>query len=164
MAMYDAKKSGRNCVIFNQQGNRKIGMETTSSIILHLIWDRSYACGEPTIDEGHQKLFELANRLIDSAFTRKENPKEFDSDLEKLLTHVAQHFADEETILAQHNYSDLDLHAHDHRVLIEHAQKLRDSALAGGVTINEFVSFLAYEVVAQHMLKTDRNFFSLFNR
>jgi diguanylate cyclase (GGDEF)-like protein/hemerythrin-like metal-binding protein/PAS domain S-box-containing protein len=164
MAMYDAKKAGRNCVIFSKQGSRQIGMEPTSSIILHLIWDNSYACGEPTIDEGHQKLFELANRLIDSAFSRNENPQEFNSDLEKLLAHVAQHFADEEAILARYNYSDLDVHAHDHKVLIEHAQKLRDSALAGGVTINDLVSFLAYEVVAQHMLKTDRNFFSLFNR
>jgi hypothetical protein len=36
--------------------------------------------------------------------------------------------------------------------------------LAGGVTIGELVSFLADEVIAQHMLKTDRKFFPLFNK
>jgi hemerythrin-like metal-binding protein len=100
--------------------------------------------------------------LIDSAFTRNENPQEFDSDLERLLAHVVQHFADEEVILARYHYNDLEAHAHDHKILIEHAQKLRDSVLAGSVTIGELVSFLAEEVVAQHLLKTDHKFFSLF--
>jgi diguanylate cyclase (GGDEF)-like protein/hemerythrin-like metal-binding protein/PAS domain S-box-containing protein len=163
MAMYEAKKTGRNCVVFNKQSSSKTGMDNEGSTILYLDWHSSYACGELTIDDEHRKLFELANNLIDSAFTRNENPQEFDSDLARLLAHVARHFADEETILARYQYNDLDAHAHVHKVLIERAQKLRDSALAGGDTIKELVNFLAYEVVAQHMLKTDRKFFPLFN-
>ncbi|MBU1425780.1 MAG: diguanylate cyclase [Gammaproteobacteria bacterium] len=163
-AMYEAKKAGRNCVVFNKQSRGKTGMDSNNATILHLEWHNSYACGEPIIDDEHRKLFELANNLIDSAFTRNENPREFDADLERLLAHVVQHFADEEAILARHHYNDLEAHAHDHKVLIEHAQKLRDSALAGGVTIGELVSFLAEEVVAQHMLKTDHKYFPLFKR
>jgi diguanylate cyclase (GGDEF)-like protein/hemerythrin-like metal-binding protein/PAS domain S-box-containing protein len=164
MAMYEAKEAGRNCVVFAKQGSSKTDIDNNGSTILHLSWHDSYACGESTIDDEHLKLFELANNLIDSAFTRNENPQQFDSDLEKLLAHVVQHFADEEAILARHHYSDLEVHAHDHKVLIEHALKLRDSALAGGVTIGELVNFLAEEVVAQHLLKTDRKFFTLFNK
>jgi diguanylate cyclase (GGDEF)-like protein/hemerythrin-like metal-binding protein/PAS domain S-box-containing protein len=164
MSMYEAKKAGRNCVVFSTQSSSKTDKDSNSSVILHLNWHNSYACGEPAIDDEHQKLFELANSLIDSAFTRNENPQKFDSDLERLLAHVVRHFADEETILARHHYNDLDAHAHDHKVLIEHALKLRDSALAGGVTIGELVSFLADEVIAQHMLKIDRKFFPLFNK
>jgi hypothetical protein len=48
-------------------------------------------------------------------------------------------------------------------VLIEHALQLRDSAAAGNVTIGELVSFLADEIVAQHMLKMDREYYPLFN-
>jgi diguanylate cyclase (GGDEF)-like protein/hemerythrin-like metal-binding protein/PAS domain S-box-containing protein len=162
MAMYEAKEAGRNCVVFNKQGSSKTGIDNKGSTILHLIWHDSYACGESTIDDEHRKLFEFANNLIDSAFTRNENPQQLDSDLEKLLAHVVQHFADEEAILARYHYNDLDVHAHDHKVLIEHALKLRDSALAGGVTIGELVNFLAEEVVAQHLLKTDHKFFPLF--
>ena len=163
MAMYEAKEAGRNCVVFNKQSSSKTGMDN-SATTLHLNWHNSYACGEPAIDDEHRELFELANNLIDSAFTRNERPREFESDLDKLLAHVVQHFADEETILARYHYIDLDDHAHDHKVLIEHAQILRDAALAGNVTIGELVSFLAEEVVAQHLLKTDRKFFPLFNK
>jgi diguanylate cyclase (GGDEF)-like protein/hemerythrin-like metal-binding protein len=164
MAMYEAKNAGRNCIVFNRPGSSKTGIDNNNSSILHLIWHDSYACGEPTIDGEHRKLYELANNLIDSAFTRNENPQQFDSDLDKLLTHVVRHFADEEIILARHHYNDLDVHAHDHKVLIEHALKLRDSAQAVGVTFGGLVNFLAEDVVAQHLLKTDRKFFPLFTR
>jgi diguanylate cyclase (GGDEF)-like protein/PAS domain S-box-containing protein/hemerythrin-like metal-binding protein len=163
-AMYEAKKAGRNCVVFNKQGSSKTSIENKDSNILHLIWHDSYACGEPIIDDEHRKLFELANNLIDSAFSRNENPQQFDSALDILLAHVVKHFADEEVILAQHHYNDLDVHAHDHKALIENALKLRDSALAVGVTIGGLVNFLAEEVVAQHLLKTDRKFFPLFTK
>jgi diguanylate cyclase (GGDEF)-like protein/hemerythrin-like metal-binding protein len=161
MAMYEAKKAGRNRVVFNKQSSSKTGMDIGPAI-LHLNWHDSYTCGDPTIDDEHQKLFELANNLIDSTFSRNVNPQEFDLGLERLLAHVVQHFANEEAILARYHYNELDVHAHDHKVLIEHAHKLRDSALAGNITIGELVNFLAGEVVAQHMLKTDRKFFSLF--
>jgi hemerythrin len=75
--------------------------------------------------------------------------------LEKLLAHVVQHFSDKEAVLARHHYADLDVHARAHKVLIEYALQLRDSAAADGVTIGELVSFLADEAVPQHMLKTD---------
>ena len=130
--------------------------------MLRLNWHRSYDCGESTIDHEHRKLFDLANKLIDSAFTRNENSKVFDSAMEKLLAHVVQHFADEEAILAQHHYADLADHASAHKELISHALKLRDEAAVGGVTIGELVNFIAGDVVAQHMLKVDRKFYPLF--
>ncbi len=164
MAMYDAKKAGRNCVVFNQQSGSKTSADRQSPTILHLNWHASYDCGESTIDDEHRKLFEIANQLIDSAFTRDEDPLKFDSELERLLAHVVHHFADEEAILERLHYSDLDSHVHAHKILVEHAAQLRDTALAGGVTIGELVDFLAEEVVAQHMLKTDRKFYPLFDK
>lgn len=162
MAMYEAKNAGRNRVVINQQGGSKVGAVNQSATILRLNWHESYDCGEPTIDQEHRKLFELANSLIEADFTRDENPQQFDAALEELLAHVVQHFADEEAVLARHNYADLEAHAHAHKLIVEHALQLRDKAAAGSVTIGELVNFLADEVVAQHLLKTDRKFYSLF--
>jgi hemerythrin len=129
---------------------------------LHLNWHESYDCGEPTIDQEHRKLFDLANELINAAFKRKSNPHDFDDALEKLLAHVVKHFADEEAILAQHHYADLHIQVRAHKMLVEHALLLRDAVAAGGVTIGELVDFLADEVVARHMLQLDRMFYPLF--
>lgn len=161
-AMYAAKNGGRNRVVVDQHGNSDVWAADQSATILHLSWHESYDCGEPTIDQEHRKLFELANTLINTAFKRESNPHEFDEALKKLLTHVEQHFADEEAILALHHYADLDVQVRAHKMLLEHALLLRDAAATGGVTIGELVDFLADEVVARHMLKVDREFYPLF--
>lgn len=163
-ALYAAKNGGRNRVVIDPQGSSDLWATDQSAVILRLNWHESYDCGEPTIDQQHRKLFELANILIESAFGRGENPKLFDSALVKLLEHVVQHFTDEEAILARHHYAGLDVQAHAHKGLIERALQLRDAAAAGGVTIGELVEFLADEVVAKHMLKIDREFYPLFKK
>ena len=161
-AMYAAKNGGRNRVVVDQHGNSDAWAADQSATILHLSWHESYDCGEPTIDQEHRQLFELANTLINAAFKRESNPHEFEDALKKLLAHVVKHFADEEAILARHHFADLDDHVRAHKILMEHALRLRDAAAPGGVTIGELVDFLADEVVAQHMLKVDREFYPLF--
>jgi hemerythrin-like metal-binding protein len=158
-----AKGSGRNRVVIDKQGNSDLWAKSDNSSVLHLNWHDSYNCGQPVIDAEHQKLFGLANALIAAAFRRGEDPDGFDQAMTGLLSHVAKHFADEEAILAEHHYPGLDLHARAHKRLVGRALELREAALAGGVTIGELVDFLADEVVARHMLKTDREFYPLFD-
>jgi len=162
-AMYAAKRSGRNRFVVDQHGSSDLWATDQSAMILRLSWHESYDCGEPTIDLEHRKLFELANALIDATFRRATNPREFDEALSKLLEHVVHHFADEEAILAKHHYAGLEEHAQAHKRLVARALELRDAAAAGGVTVGELVDFLADEVVARHMLKTDREFYRLFS-
>jgi diguanylate cyclase (GGDEF)-like protein/hemerythrin-like metal-binding protein len=163
LAMYQAKEDGRNLIrFFDPHGGSDIHLADQTAKMLRLSWHESYDCGDATIDQDHRKLFDLSNTLIESAFTRSESPQQFDFALEKLLAHVVKHFADEEAILARHHYPDLDAHIHAHKVLIDHALQLHDAAAAGDVTIGELVNFLADEVVAQHMLKMDREFYPLF--
>jgi hemerythrin-like metal-binding protein len=128
-----------------------------------LNWHAVYECGQHTIDQEHRKLFDLANVLIEKGFSRDDDPHSFELALEELLAHVVQHFKDEEAILALNQYADLDAHVRAHKALVTRALQIHSEVLDGGVTIGELVSFLADEVVAQHMLKVDRKFFPLFN-
>lgn len=161
-AMYAAKSGGRNRVVTDQRGSSDSWLVDDEAAILHLSWHESYECGEATIDQQHRLLFDLANQLINAAFKREAKPREFDAALQRLLAHVAQHFNDEEAILAERQYPGLALHAQAHKKLIEHALKLRDTAASGGVTVGELVEFLADDVVARHMLRADREFYPLF--
>ena len=164
MAMYQAKEDGRNLIrFFDSQGSNEEQVLAQEGKLLRLSWHESYSCGEATIDQQHRKLFELANLLIESAFTQNENPEKFDLAWDKLLAHVVKHFADEEAMLLSHGYIDIEAHALAHKALVERALQLHNSVGGGSVTIGELVNFLANEVVAQHMLKVDRKFFPLFN-
>lgn len=162
-ALYAAKNNGRNRGMIDARGNSDAWASLSeNSMILHLNWHNSYNCGQPVIDEEHQKLFDLANVLMNAAFARGENPQVFQQALDTLLEHVVKHFADEEAILKKHHYPDLEIHARAHKRLVERALQLRDEAAVGGVTVGELVDFLGDEVVARHMLKTDREFYPLF--
>ena len=164
LAMYQAKEDGRNVIrFFDPQSSSDANEVNRNAVALRLKWHESYKCKEPAIDQEHRKLFDLANSLIASAFTKNENSKDFDSAMAKLLAHIVQHFAHEEAILAQYHYAELDEHKQAHKLLIVHALHLRDKTNAGLVTIGELVNFIADEVIAQHMLKEDRKFYPLFN-
>jgi hemerythrin len=129
-----------------------------------LIWQEAYECGEPRIDGQHRELFELANVLIDASFTSKSSPEEFGWAFDHFLTHVARHFADEEVLLAHHDYNGLDAHRRAHAELLAQAGELRASAAAGKATLGDLVEFLADKVIAQHLLTADRKFFPLFKQ
>jgi len=161
-AMYKAKGAGRNCVVAGRYDG--LGDSKQGTSILRLKWHESYSCGEAKIDEEHRKLFDLANALIESAFARDADPQQFDENMDRLLAHTVQHFADEEAILASYHYPDLAAHQHAHRILVEHALELKKRAESGSISIGELVNFIADEVVAQHLLKTDRQFYSLFEK
>lgn len=162
-ALYEAKNTGRNRIIIDPHNSSDAWTSTENTAVLRLAWRDAYCCGHPVIDEEHQHLFDLANALINATFARGEYPQVFNDALAELLAHVSKHFASEEAILAEYHYPDLAVHIHAHHKLIEHALQLRDRALAGGVTMGELVDFLADEVVARHLLKTDREFYGLFS-
>lgn len=162
VAMYESKNAGRNLVVLKQYGMSGPVAVQHASAIVRLAWHQSYCCGELVVDQAHRKLFVLANVLIEAAFSRDEDQPRFDTAFETLLSHVVQHFAEEEAILARHRYSDLETHAHAHKNLIEQVLRLRDKASQGSIGIGELVNFFATDLIAQHMLKADRMFFPLF--
>jgi len=163
-ALYRAKKGGRNRVCVDARGSSDMWAAESGPSAIPLIWQEAYECGEPTIDRQHRELFELSNVLLEASFKSKSSPQELNEALEKLLAHIAQHFADEEVLLARYGYKGLDAHRRAHARLLARAGQLKASAAAGKATLGNLVEFLANTVVAQHLFKEDRKFFPLFKK
>ncbi len=81
-----------------------------------------------------------------------------------LMRDVAQHFHDEEAIILARGYPGTTDHARNHRDLIDHAGDLIERFQVGSLGIGELIEFLAKDVVADHMLRADRTFFSHFEK
>ena len=160
-ALYRAKKGGRNRVVADARGASDL-WSTQGDAVVELVWHDSYACGEPTIDAEHEELFRLANILIGASLRQAQDRAAFAAAIERLLEHIARHFADEERILAAHGYPRLAAHAAAHRRLLARAAELKPAALRGAATTGVLVEFLAHEVVARHLLTADRDFYPLF--
>jgi diguanylate cyclase (GGDEF)-like protein/hemerythrin-like metal-binding protein len=161
-ALYRAKDSGRNRVSVDQRGSSDMWAAESGMSVVHLVWQEGYECGEPTIDGQHRMLFELGNALFDASFKSESSPEVFSAALDKLLAHIARHFADEEAILAQHGYKGLEAHRLIHAALIARAGELKAAVAAGKTTLGDLVEFLANTVVAHHLFKEDRKYFPLF--
>lgn len=165
-AMYRAKHAGRNRVeLYSPLHAPEHEVEQRNSgSFVRLIWKPSFCCGNPWIDQQHRELFDLANTLLDQASAEDFDGEDFNRAFDTLITHVVDHFADEEEILENRHYEDFAEHTKLHHALIERATELRKKAEGKNITIGELVAFLVNEVVARHMLRDDRKFFSLFSR
>lgn len=89
-ALYAAKDGGRNRVVVDRRGCSDDWAKAGITSTIRLQWSETYQCGEATIDAQYRKLFELANRLIETAFDGVHGSLAFHAAFEALLAHVAQ--------------------------------------------------------------------------
>jgi diguanylate cyclase (GGDEF)-like protein/hemerythrin-like metal-binding protein len=162
-ALYRAKTGGRNSVWVERSGNSDLWAAESGPSVVRLVWQEAYECGEPNIDAQHRELFALANAALDASFKTGEPRASFEAAIDKLLVHIAKHFADEEEALDARRYSNLAQHKAAHAGLLARADEFRAAVAANRSTIGELVEFLADKVVAQHLFTADRKFFSLFS-
>lgn len=155
--LYAAKEGGRNAVRCSD-----LSPPTPETGVVQLIWRDEYRCGDATIDDQHETLVRLANRVLQVMLpsTRGEpDAAALLSDLDALLEHVVQHFADEEVIIAAAGYPRARQHGLAHAQLVSKAQRLRQDVESGKHRLGELVDFLAREVVVRHMSTADADFF-----
>jgi diguanylate cyclase (GGDEF)-like protein/hemerythrin-like metal-binding protein/PAS domain S-box-containing protein len=161
-AMYAAKAFGRNCVqVFNglTEKGSFANQIPGAHPILHLVWHKSYRCGESSIDQEHHALFDMANRLMSAAITTEVNHALVASALEELIASVSQHFINEEAVLARYHYDDLADHALKHQRLLGQTIELRRLAAEGDLCLTDLVLFIAQDVVVRHLLHEDKKFY-----
>ena len=168
-AMYQAKRSGRNRVEMLSfptvdTGNLSWSPLDDVGAPLILSWSSVFECGDPQIDAEHQNLFDLANHVIRTAMERDAQPEKISSALDALLTEIAEHFVHEEEALEKQHWPHLSAHADKHRELLNRASALRGAADNDNLPLGELVDFLAVEVVVQHILTDDRQYYSCFQR
>ena len=160
--LYAAKCGGRNTVRVDARGNSDLWAAAHGTSALHLVWQEAYECGNAVIDREHRELFDLANELIDGFLTHGSSQTLVTPIYDRLLRHVATHFADEESELEARGYVRLEAHRRIHATLLERAHELRAALDSGDANLGGVVEFLASEVVSRHLLRADRDFFPLF--
>lgn len=161
-AMYHAKKGGRDAVhlcapIAPAEGPR--AGDVARQPFVYLRWKAAFASGHPEIDQEHEAMFGLTNALLDKATWRREQPREFDLAFEALLAHVEAHFAHEEAMLSALGSAHLADHARQHQALVAQARALHHAFQQGdaaGATEERLIEFLVSDLVAGHMLRSDR--------
>ena len=159
-----AKPVKRNDAIVVGSEDVEVCAEQPGSSFIRLIWQKAYECGEPTIDQEHQQLFNLANSLFEASLQPEIQSQVFMSECENFLAYLVRHFADEEAVLALHGYRDLERHRLVHAELALRAADFEGAVAVGKAKFGDLIEFVANSVLAEHTFKVDRRFFHLFRK
>jgi diguanylate cyclase (GGDEF)-like protein/hemerythrin-like metal-binding protein len=157
-ALYRAKKRGRNLVETDRSTAAGPESEHIEGNLVRLVWKQRFCSGHPLIDAQHRALFEDANALLDAVLTDRP-ADEVETLIERLIDDVARHFRDEELVLAQVGFAHCEAHAAEHAALLARARDMAAAYRARALSSGELFHFLAYDLVARHLLGADRAFF-----
>jgi hemerythrin len=86
-------------------------------------WNARYSTGIRLIDEQHQELFQIVNRLRRLVLEAADR-NEIEGLLEELVTCSERHFASEEAHMAKVGYPDLAQHLAEHASMLASLQEL----------------------------------------
>ena len=136
-------------------------IEPSDIPVARLEWQRDYESGNGLIDMQHRRLFAAVNAMLEAARSGR-TPAVIEL-LDDVITQTMQHFRDEEDVLERDAAHELAGHRKIHMVLLERILTLREGLMKGATPLDEVLDYLADEVVAGHMLCTDRQFFGVLN-
>ncbi len=156
-ALYRAKEGGRNRVEVCQETRSK------SNSMIHIDWKREWESGEMIIDAEHQEILLLGNELLELSLAAVPIHR-IQEQLDRFMNHIQIHFENEESILRQLGYPELEEHMRVHKNLLTDAGILRDKFMRGEVDPGLFFNFLIGKVVVDHLLTTDARFFPYTRR
>lgn len=136
--------------------SRSASSQPGASGVMQLIWRSSYECGDPLIDQQHQELFELGNELVNALLNG--DPKiEVELRIDAFVEHIVDHFKTEEALMVKAGDPVEAAHLHVHHQLLARAKELnrRFHKASGDRVVRDLVSFISYDVVAQHLIQED---------
>lgn len=120
-------------------------------------WSPRYAIGIKQIDEQHEHLFFLLNRLYYD-FINGTSGQTLDSLIDELIDYATYHFATEEYRMKQARYPKLEEHKGSHAIFSLRIGEIAKSHCGGGRHISlELLSFL-HNWLSTHILDVDTDF------
>ena len=118
-------------------------------------WSPRYAIGITQIDEQHEHLFFLLNRLYYD-FINGTSGQTLDSLIDELIDYATYHFTSEERIMAEVNYPRSSEHAQRHTQFASRIAEMHRDFLAGKPVYLEILTFLK-EWLESHIRRMDND-------
>lgn len=111
-----------------------------------IVWKDDYSVGVEKIDQQHQYLFHLINKL----YVAVKNGFEMDI-FDKLFDYAKEHFEEEEAIMLKNDYYDYKPHVKQHKYFV----KKVESMLSMPKVEQDMLIFLR-QWLTQHILQKDK--------
>ena len=155
-SLYLAKLTGRNKVVFDEE-----------IAVMHnggpsnIEWGPFFRSGNIQVDLDHHELITISNEIIRNCLV--EGRENYTKALfDKLISDTQRHFKNEEDILAELDYEELEEHRNIHEQFLEKALSMQDSFKRGDLRPVDVAKYLVQDMIVGHIVKHDFDFFSIF--
>jgi hemerythrin len=127
-------------------------------------WSDKLSVGVAQFDAEHRRLVGMVNDLFDAVQAGK-GKEALGGILEELIAYTETHFANEEEIMREHGYDEVDGHKSEHELLTRQVHEIRRKYMAGAsATLSmEVMNFLKNWLI-KHIQGTDRKYSRFMNQ
>ncbi len=125
-AMYESKAGGKKTYTFFKDKTSE-----QSGQLPWIVLDSDHLLGVPEIDQQHQEMANMINRLND-AVKNYASAEDIVHQLDDIVLYATSHFEAEERLMDQYGYIDSDAHKNTHQRLKGEANYLREKFIQGG--------------------------------
>lgn len=118
-------------------------------------WDESLETGNEMVDEQHRGLFATVNELHDAMLAHNDVAV-LGGILYRLQRYTAVHFGDEEALMSQVRYPDLEHHHRLHLDLADQTGEMAGKYLSGELTLGVTLATFLRDWLTHHIGEEDR--------
>lgn len=124
-------------------------------------WKNEYSVGVAEIDNQHQKLLAMINRLIKEQ-KQLTDPMTIAELLTEMTEYAEEHFRTEEFLMAEHDYELKSEHELQHHSFIQETRAFMNATDIGpNILSNALLDYLGSWLV-EHILETDMKYKNFF--
>jgi diguanylate cyclase (GGDEF)-like protein/hemerythrin-like metal-binding protein len=154
ICLYRAKQSGRNAEVCWEDDDK------LPLAMVKIDWQVQWNSGNPVIDFEHRELLEIGNRLIDLSLV-SASQDELKTFFNLLADHVQTHFRNEEQILADIGYPDIENHRKSHNALLQVVGDISSNLEDDSINVVSIFNLVMGKIVLGHLLSTDVKYFPI---
>ena len=122
-----------------------------------IAWNDSYSVKVKKFDDQHKKLVDMLNELHDAMKVGKGKDV-LGKVLDRLIQYTATHFAEEEKVMKQHNFTDYERHKIEHNKLVAQVLDVQKQFNSGNATLTTAVLGFLKDWLQKHIQGEDMKY------
>jgi hemerythrin-like metal-binding protein len=127
-----------------------------------IVWSKSYSVGVSQMDQEHQRLVDLINKLY-AAMRAGKSSAAIGSILDELVGYTVTHFANEEKLMQESGYAGLDEQKREHKALVDQVSVIQQKYRTGTALGQEVMNFLK-NWLNGHIQGSDKKYGPVMNK
>lgn len=122
-----------------------------------LQWGDGLRSGHPLIDQQHEQLLSIINRIVHNGH-RTHDRALMQSLLDLAVKKLREHFETEDALLRRIRFPEAEQHLAQHHWLMQTAETLAERYRSGEALIGEVLDFFVDDLMQRHMMRDDAAF------